>query len=95
MRGDFLHYCIFKGINSNMLDLYMERCPEKVSPKRRDENIEISGRHGTLTSTDGTYDTYIRQAEFTILNVLTLKVQAGLHSMTNLRENTEQESAIR
>ena len=68
MRGDLLHYCIFKEINSSMLDLYMERCPEKVSPKRRDENIEISGRHGTLTSTDGTYDTYIRQAEFTILN---------------------------
>ena len=68
MRGDLLHYCIFKGINSNMLDLYMERCPEKVSPKRRDENIEISGRHGTLTSTDGTYNTYIRQAEFTLLN---------------------------
>ena len=63
-----MHYCIFKGINSEMLDLYMEHCPAKVSPKRRDESIEISGRHGTLTATDGTYDTYIRQAEFTVLN---------------------------
>lgn len=62
------HYCIFKGVNSKTLDIYMERCPEKISPKRRDENIEISGRHGTLTATDGTYDTYIRQAEFIMLN---------------------------
>ena len=60
------HYCDFKDINSLDLGLYMERCPEKISPSRRDETVKISGRHGNLTITDGSFDTYIRQAEFII-----------------------------
>lgn len=42
----------------------MEFLPERISPKRRDEAITISGRHGTLTATDGTFEPYILQAEF-------------------------------
>lgn len=57
-------YCIFKGVNSLELGLYMEFLPERVSPKRRDENIVISGRHGSLTATDDTFESYILQAEF-------------------------------
>lgn len=46
----------------------MERCPEKISPKRRDETFTVSGRHGTLTTTDGAFDSYIRSAEFIVTN---------------------------
>ncbi len=46
----------------------MERCPEKVSPKRRDETFTVPGRHGNLTTTDGAFDTYIRSAEFIVKN---------------------------
>jgi len=60
------HYCVFKDINSLDLGLYMERCPEKISPSRRDQTVEISGRHGNLTVTDGSFNTYIRQAEFIV-----------------------------
>lgn len=60
------HYCIFKDIDSRELGLYMERCPEKISPKRRDDTFTVPGRHGNLTTTDGTYDTYIRSAEFIV-----------------------------
>lgn len=60
------HYCVFKDVNSLDLGLYMERCPEKISPARRDETVVISGRHGNLTITDGSFDTYIRQAEFIV-----------------------------
>lgn len=42
----------------------MEFLPERISPKRRDEAIKISGRHGTLTATDGTFEPYILQTEF-------------------------------
>ena len=64
MRG--LNYCIFKDIDSRELGLFMERCPEKISPKRRDETFTVPGRHGNLTTTDGAFDTYIRSAEFIV-----------------------------
>ena len=63
------HYCVFKDINSLDLGLYMERCPEKISPARRDQTIEISGRHGNLTVTDGSFGTYILQAEFIVKDI--------------------------
>lgn len=47
----------------------MEFLPERISPKRRDESIVISGRHGTLTATDGTFETYILQAEFVLKDI--------------------------
>lgn len=47
----------------------MEFLPERISPKRRDEAIVISGRHGTLTATDGTFETYILQAEFILKDI--------------------------
>ena len=59
-----MNYCIFKGIDSREFGLYMERCPEKVSPKRRDETFTIPGRHGNLITTDGAFDSYIRSTEF-------------------------------
>ena len=62
------HYCAFKDINSLDLGLYIERFPEKISPSRRDQTIEISGRHGNLTVTDGSFGTYILQAEFIVKN---------------------------
>lgn len=46
----------------------MERCPEKISPKRRDETFTVPGRHGNLTTTDGAFDSYIRSAEFIVNN---------------------------
>lgn len=60
------HYCIFRNIDSRELGLYMERCPERISPKRRDETITIPGRHGNLTTTDGAFETYIRSVEFIV-----------------------------
>ncbi len=82
MRG--LNYCIFKDIDSRELGLFMERCPEKISPKRRDETFTVPGRHGNLTTTDGALDSYIRSAEFIVKDekrideiALILKVQAG------------------
>lgn len=63
-----MNYCIFKDINSRELGLYMERCPEKISPKRRDETFTVPGRHGNLTTTDGAFDSYIRSAEFIVKN---------------------------
>ena len=47
----------------------MEFLPERISPKRRDESIVISGRHGPLTATDGTFETYILQAEFVLKDI--------------------------
>ena len=47
----------------------MEFLPEQISPKRRDEAIVISGRHGNLTATDGTFETYILQAEFILKDI--------------------------
>ena len=47
----------------------MEFLPERISPKRRDESIVISGRHGTLAATDGTFETYILQAEFVLKDI--------------------------
>lgn len=47
----------------------MEFLPERISPKRRDEAITISGRHGNLTATDGTFETYILQAEFILKDI--------------------------
>lgn len=44
----------------------MERCPERISPKRRDEIFVVPGRHGNLVTTDGAYETYIRSAEFIV-----------------------------
>ena len=61
-----LNYCIFKDIDSRELGLFMERCPEKISPKRRDETFTVPGRHGNLTTTDGAFDSYIRSAEFIV-----------------------------
>ncbi|MFR1178847.1 MAG: distal tail protein Dit [Bacilli bacterium] len=61
-----MNYCIFKGTDSRELGLFMERCPEKVSPKRRDETFTVPGRHGNLTTTDGAFESYIRSAEFIV-----------------------------
>ncbi len=64
-----LNYCIFKDIDSRELGLYMERCPEKTSPKRRDETFTVPGRHGNLTTTDGAFETYIKSAEFIVMDM--------------------------
>ena len=64
-----MNYCIFKDINSRELGLYVERCPEKISPKRRDETFTVPGRHGNLTTTDSAFETYIRSAEFIVMNI--------------------------
>ena len=61
-----MHYCIFNGVDSRELGLYMERCPERISAKRRDETFVVPGRHGNLVTTDGAYETYIRSAEFIV-----------------------------
>ena len=61
-----MNYCIFKDINSLELGLYMERCPAKISPKRRDETFTVPGRHGNLTTTDGAFESYIRSTEFIV-----------------------------
>ena len=61
-----MNYCIFKNIDSRELGLLMERCPEKISPKRRDETFTVPGRHGNLTTTAGAFDSYIRSAEFIV-----------------------------
>lgn len=55
-------------MDSRELELYMEKCPEKISPKRRDETFTVPGRHGNLTTTDGAFETYIRSAEFIVRN---------------------------
>lgn len=52
----------------------MEFLPERISPKRRDESIVISGRHGNLTATDGTFETYILQAEFILKDISKIDV---------------------
>lgn len=61
-----LNYCIFKDIDSREFGLFMERCPEKISPKRRDETFTVPGRHGNLTTTDGAFESYIRSTEFIV-----------------------------
>lgn len=64
-----MNYCVFKDMNSREFGLYMERCPEKISPKRREETFTVSGRHGNLTTTDGAFDSYIRSAEFIVTDM--------------------------
>ncbi len=61
-----INYCIFKDIDSRELGLYMECCPGKISPKRRDETFIIPGRHGNLNTTDGAFETYIKSVEFIV-----------------------------
>lgn len=64
-----MNYCIFKDIGSREIGLYMERCPEKVSPKRRDGSFTVPGRHGDLTTTDGAFEAYIKSVEFIVMDV--------------------------
>lgn len=63
-----MHYCIFKGVNSNDLDLFMESVPPKVRPQLRVEQKTIPGRDGVLTVSDGAYDNFVRQAEFIVFD---------------------------
>jgi len=63
-----LHYCIFKNTNSLDLNMMIAQCPPKSSPLLRYDSITVAGRQGTLTTTDGTYNTYIRQVEFTVFS---------------------------
>lgn len=64
-----MNYCIFKDIGSREIGLYMERCPEKVSSKRRDGSFTVPGRHGDLTTTDGAFEAYIKSVEFIVMDV--------------------------
>lgn len=63
-----MHYCIFKEINSLDLDLMMEQCPSKGHPAPRYTNIVLPGRDGTLTLSDGTYESFERSPEFLVFN---------------------------
>lgn len=60
------HYLIFHGINSMDLGLRMSGALQKSSPLLRYDSVTIPGRSGTLTTSDGTYDTYVSQAEFSV-----------------------------
>ena len=64
-----MNYCIFKDIASRELGLYMEHCPERTSPKQRDETFTVPGHPGNLSTTDGTFETYIKSAEFIVMDM--------------------------
>ena len=49
------YYVIFNGVDSRDLNLHIEMLPPKVSPQQRYTTTAVSGRHGVLTETDGTF----------------------------------------
>lgn len=68
-EGDSLHYCIFKGINSQDLRLLLAQVPPRMTPKKRVTSITIPGRNGTLTQSDDTYDVFTREAQFVVMDL--------------------------
>ena len=89
-----MNYCIFKDIDSRELGLFMERCPEKISPKRRDETFTIPGRHGNLTTTDGAFETYIRSAEFISKDEKKIKNTKIIMSLIEEKRNNDSKKLI-
>ncbi len=55
----------FNGVNSDSLDVIVEKYPERVIPERIVETVRVPGRNGTLTRTQGfanvvqDYDVYV------------------------------------
>ena len=64
-----MHYCIFNGYDSRDLGLMLESCPPRAAPKRRGEALTVPGRSGSLFIDEGAYESYIRQAQFTLLDL--------------------------
>lgn len=63
------YYVIFNGVDSRELNLHIEMLPPKVSPQQRYTTTAVSGRHGVLTETDGTFEPYTQSVEFTALDL--------------------------
>lgn len=63
------YYVIFNGVDSRDLNLHIEMLPPKVSPQQRYTTTAVSGRHGVLTETDGTFEPYTQSVEITALDL--------------------------
>ena len=56
----------FKGIDSRQMGVIVTAMPETVRPERRVESITIAGRHGSLHTDEGVYESYDRTMECAI-----------------------------
>ncbi len=63
------YYIVFNGVDSRDIGLHIEMLPPKVSPQMRYTTTTVSGRHGVLTETDGTYEPFTQSVELTALNL--------------------------
>lgn len=53
----------FKGIDSRQMGVIVTKMPETTRPERRVESITIAGRHGSLHTDEGVYESYDRTME--------------------------------
>lgn len=56
-------YFIFKGKNSKDMGVLISAMPDIVKPQRRESEIVIPGRNGTLTIDDGAFESYTLTVE--------------------------------
>lgn len=53
----------FKGIDSRQMGVIVTKMPDTYRPERRVESITIAGRHGSLHTDEGVYESYDRTME--------------------------------
>lgn len=75
-----MHYCIYKGVNSQDLGLNLEKDPPRMTPKKRVTEITIPGRQGTLTQSDGTYEPFTRETKFVLMDLSRVQEICALYT---------------
>lgn len=63
------HTFTFNDISSQYLKLVVQKLPPRPIPQQRRDTYVIPGRHGTLHTTDGTYDSIILSIECVVTDV--------------------------
>jgi len=82
-------YFIFKGINSNTMNVVVGKLPDIEKAEANIEKIPIKGRSGFLTYTDGTYQGTVKPIECTLDNGSVEAIAAWLEGNGDLILSTE------
>lgn len=53
----------FKGIDSRQMGVIVTKMPDTIRPERRVDSFTIAGRHGSLHTDEGVYESYDRTME--------------------------------
>lgn len=62
-------YFIFKDIDSRNMKVLVNKLPSITKPEKNIDKIEVRGRDGFLTQDYGTYKSYIKPVECTLLDI--------------------------